>query len=451
MDGGQSLPRRQRLALLVAIACALLSTGGLAASFLVKSPQQALADTAAPPASELTAPVERRVLASTMVTRGTVTAATSLEVTPVALAAGAQVVTAVQIKVGDELHAGQVLLAVSARPLIVLPGAQPAYRDLKPGDSGTDVSQLQAALRRLGYRTAGERAGYFGPRTKAAVRALYADRGYDAADTGGPGGRGDRTALSAATKQVNMAADAVTAMRRRIAAGETAGPDELALPEQLTRLNQALDAARRDRADLVATTGTMLPLAEFVFVPRFPARVAAFAARVGDKVVAPLVTVSTGDLTVRVKLRPEQAGLVRADMPVTVAAEALGETADGSVTEVGAVTTDADTSPGGEQTTGAPYRPLTIAMSKPLPARWAGLDVRVTITSARTEGPVLVVPLSALSAGADGRTFVSVRRSDGGLDQVQVRPGVSGDGYVEVAPLQGGLDEHDRVLIGAAP
>ena len=108
------LVRRQRLALIVAAACAVLSTAGLVATLLVKSPQQLLADTAAPTGSVVTAEVQRRPLASTVVTRATVAASATIEITPIVPAAAAQVVTSVQVKAGDVVQPGQVLVAVSA-------------------------------------------------------------------------------------------------------------------------------------------------------------------------------------------------------------------------------------------------------------------------------------------------------------------------------------------------
>src|SRR5262245_6075285 len=57
--GGSTIRRRQRIALVVAIACAVVSTGGLVASTLVKSPRQLQAETGPPAATTLTAPVER--------------------------------------------------------------------------------------------------------------------------------------------------------------------------------------------------------------------------------------------------------------------------------------------------------------------------------------------------------------------------------------------------------
>ncbi|MEJ3747873.1 peptidoglycan-binding protein [Actinomycetes bacterium KLBMP 9797] len=215
----------RRGVLVVAIGSAVLSTSGLVASTFVRSPQQTAASARAPQPSLITAVVERRVLESTLVTRGQVAPATTIEVSPVtAQGATIQVVTAVRVRPGDEVQTGRVLLAVSGRPVIALAGAVPAYRDLKPGDSGPDVRQAQTALRRLGLETGGDRAGVFGPGTKAAVRRLYARLGYDVPDTGGLGGRGDMEARDAAADAVASARRDVDALRRRIAADETAAP-----------------------------------------------------------------------------------------------------------------------------------------------------------------------------------------------------------------------------------
>jgi HlyD family secretion protein len=441
---GAQIKRRQRIVLGVAVVCAVASTGGLVASTFVKSPEQARADTSAPPPTLLTSLVQRRVLATTIVTRGSVVPASTVEVTPVVADAGAQVITGVRVKSGDNVQAGEVLLAVSGRPLIVLPGKLPAYRDIKPGDSGDDVRQLQNALKTLGHYADGDPGGRFGPNTKTAVRKLYARLGYDVPDTGGPGGVADRPALVAARDAVEAAQRAWMALNRRISAGDQPGPADEPWPVQLAEADSRLQRARQVEADLITRTGPKMPLAEFVFLADFPARVSAFNAKVGDAVKAPLITLAVGELAVAVKARPEQATLVRPGMPVQMVSETLGQQATATVTGVGEVT-----KPHGEATT-TPYLPLTITPTQPLATSWAGLDVRVTITSAQTAAEVLVVPLSAVSAGADGRTTVSVVEHTGRSTTVEVRAGVSGDGFVEVTPISGELREGDRVVVSSS-
>ncbi|MEV6844240.1 peptidoglycan-binding protein [Actinoplanes sp. NPDC051411] len=408
----------------------------------MKSPEQERAETAPPKSSVLTAAVQRRVLVSTVVTRGTVDAANKVEVTPIVNGVSTQVITAIPAKLGSQIDAGRVIVAVSGRPLFVFHGKIPAYRDLKPADTGKDVHQLQQALSELGKYGGGDEAGYFGPATKSAVRQLYNDAGYDAPNTGGPGGIDDQASLNAAEDAVDTAEQDVAAIRRRIAAGEKASVDEESFSKQLARAEIKLTRAQHGRTALLARTGTMLPAGEFVFVPDFPVRLVAITGKIGNTVKAPLVTLASGDLRGTVKLRPDQVQSVRVGMSVKLDAETLGEQVDGKVTQVGVVTPD----PNG----GPAFVPATVTPAKALPVQWAGLDVRVSIISAKTEQRVLVVPLSAISAGADGKTTVSVSDKTGTNRRVEVKAGASGDGFVAVTPIGGELSEDDLVVVGGA-
>jgi hypothetical protein len=52
---------------------------------------------------------------------------------------------------GDKVDCGDVLYRVDDRPVLLLCGTVPAYRDLRRGDAGNDVRQLNANLHELGY------------------------------------------------------------------------------------------------------------------------------------------------------------------------------------------------------------------------------------------------------------------------------------------------------------
>ncbi|AGZ41625.1 peptidoglycan-binding protein [Actinoplanes friuliensis] len=452
-DGPVRRNGRRRWALLMAGGATLLSLGGLIGASFVQSPEQQRASALPPAPSVLTATVEERLLASTVVTRGEVGADRQVEVTP-ASAQGAEVtvVTAVRTRVGAKIKPGDVVLTVSGRPLMILPGAIPAYRDLKPGDEGDDIAQLQSALRRLGHYDSGDRRGWFGPSTKAAVRRLYADIGYEVPDTGGPGGQEDREPLRAADDAVGAARSAVTSLKARLAAATPppSAPGEPTLKDQLKAAKRTLARAEQDRRDLVARTGPMVPLAEAAFLTTFPATVVAVGRKVGDPVEAPLITFATGRLTVTAKLQPEQASLLRPGMPVEILSETLREKATGVVGTVGKLTTDRSGGDGEEgQAAGLPYVPVTVTTKKALGNQWNNLDVRLTVTAAQTSGKVLVVPVSAVSASADGTTTVSVSRPSGDLVRVSVEPGVSGDGFIAVTPAADAtLAAGDRVVVG---
>ncbi len=457
------LIRRQRAAVMVATLCALASTAGLISSAWIRSPLQAAAETRPPTASVLTGQVEHRVLVNTIVLRGQVAATTQVTVAPAARQGTDAVVTRTPLAVGEQVNAGDLVIEVSGRPVVALPGNLPMYRDLKPDDDGKDVAQLQNALRTLGFYAGGDGNGRFGAATKSAVRRMYAKIGYDAPDTGGPGGAGDRASLQGAQAAVDAAQRAVDDLNRRIAAagGTPPAPGEEPLAVQLGYLKKALDQARLAEAELVARTGPMLPAAEVVFLPIFPARVVRLGGRIGDQAAAPLLSLAAGALAIRAKPTPDQARLLKPGMPVDIAAEAIGGQATGRVDTVGTVTTDRQ-DPAGEQSAaggdragapaipGPPYVPVTVSPAAPLDAAWADLDVRLTVTSAQTAGPVLVVPLSAVSSRADGRTTVSKLLDNGKAVRVDVRAGASGDGFVEVTPLSpdNGLAEGDRVLVG---
>ena len=75
-------------------------------------------------------------------------------------------------EVGAEVGCRGVLYRVDDRPVLLLCGAMPAYRDLHEGDAGRDVRQLNRNLR-VGGRS-------FTGRTKAALERLQRRRGLDA-------------------------------------------------------------------------------------------------------------------------------------------------------------------------------------------------------------------------------------------------------------------------------
>jgi peptidoglycan hydrolase-like protein with peptidoglycan-binding domain len=84
--------------------------------------------------------------------------------------------------VGQIVKQGQTLYRIDGFPVILLYGSTPAYRDLRQGESGADVQQLNAALVALGYASEAElspSADKFGWRTRVAVKKLQADLGVE--------------------------------------------------------------------------------------------------------------------------------------------------------------------------------------------------------------------------------------------------------------------------------
>ncbi|MEU7065266.1 peptidoglycan-binding protein [Streptomyces sp. NPDC046161] len=527
-EGRGGLARGRRVVLGVVGGAALMAVGGLLATALVKSPAQIAAETGPPAQGALTAEVERRVLAETVVMRGTVVAGQSVAVLPQGVrtgeGAGAAVVTKLPLGPGDPVRAGQLLAEVSGRPVFALHGGLPMYRDLKPGATGDDVTQLQRALRELGHDTGGDAEGVFGPGTKAALAARYRAVGYDplpavadggsavkaareavrsaqwavedagaagggaggAGAAGGPARSGGKPAPGAspgarpgATVDAAAGPSSGSGSASAAASGSASGPGSgPGSGRELARAREALAEARTVLAAAEAADGPMLPAAEAVFLGAFPARVSAVGGPVGAAVSGPVLTLSAGELVVEAYLKEDKKQLLRAGMTVVISSELAGSDARGTVASVAAERSGAQaagrpqqdqarsqrqgegegqgaggtTSAGGGGGGGDPGYRMVVRADQPLPAAFAGQDVRLTVESAATDGAALVVPVTAVSAGADGRTVVTAQGADGAQHRIEVRIGTTGDGYVAVAPVQpGALTAGARVVVGAAP
>lgn len=92
------------------------------------------------------------------------------------LAAGT--VTSVNIDPGQEVGVGTVLYTVNLRPVVVAPGAVPAFRSLSVGSQGQDVAQLQSMLSTLGFYS-GPADGEMGYGTSAAVSSWQRSMGVE--------------------------------------------------------------------------------------------------------------------------------------------------------------------------------------------------------------------------------------------------------------------------------
>jgi HlyD family secretion protein len=432
--------------LVVLLAAAAVAVGGVTSPLWIKSPQQVAADARPPSPGVLTAPVERRVIRDVVVLRGDVRPGRAVDVTPASRTGGPGIVTAVKVNRGDQVKSGTVVLEVNGRPLIALPGDTPAFRDLKPGASGKDVTQLQAALAQLGHDPH-EHDGVFGPATKQALSVFYRSLGYDPM----PVSEGDdkqlaelRRQVTAAERQVADAQDAVSAAK----ADGTATPErKAAAAKALTRAREDLATIRNDLAETVRVTGAMLPQGEYTFLPRFPATVDALKASLGSAVVAPLVTFSTGDPVVRATLTTAQRALCKPGASV-------GITGDGALSAKGTVATigelaepSADGAATGTATSGYP---MVITPVPALDSRYAGQNVRLSIEVAVSGGEELVVPISAIYGAANGLVYVTKRTSDGREQRVEVEPGLSAQGFVAVTVKVGQLEPGDVVTVGDA-
>ncbi len=392
--GSGRLRRRRYLLIGVVSLAVAASVGGLLLATTIKSPAEQAAQAAPPSTTQLTVPVTRQTITSTVLAQGVVKPPAEVAQLSGADSGGGggsngelPVVTRVFHPVGSIVEPGQPIVEVAGRPLFAFAGSVPAYRNLVPGESGTDVAQLQQGLAALGYSLGGDTLGEFGAGTGDAVSAFYAGLGY-----------------TVPTQQVSTP----TAK-----GGKKAGSEP------------------------------MVPLSEIMFVPRFPARVVKVAGPVGQEASGSLVTLSMGSPSIAGQLSPGDAALVRSGMPVRISDTATGLSRAGRVTRVGQRTQTTGSISGGV------YLPMKIVPSRALRTSLAGHDVTLTITAAHSARPLLAVPEAAVFARADGRIYVT-RAGPHGNVQVPVRVDVTGNGIVGVTPIDGGtLAPGDRVVIGA--
>ncbi|MGW6917411.1 peptidoglycan-binding protein [Kitasatospora sp. NPDC054939] len=364
----------------VALGAALVAVGGLAGAGLVTSPAERAARTAPPPRSLITAPVTSQVLNRSVSARAVIHPPAQYDIVPTAATADITrlYVSRLDVRTGDAVAAGTLLAEVSGQPIVVLRGPVPAYRDLKPGSTGPDVTGLQEALAALGHGYGPDRKGTFGPGTGRAVSAFYERLGYPVPTTGSA----TRQAVETAQKAVDAArqqVDALTAQKRAAAQppppaqpptapnpapppapAPTPDPTQAQAPPAAAptgapaptapagaELDRQLTAARKQSADAQAALtearalhGPMVPAAHVVFLPTLPATVTAVNGSVGSAASGTLLSLTSGDLGVTGRLTPDQAAGVRPGMAVELLVEETGTTLRGTVGELGTPTSE---------------------------------------------------------------------------------------------------------------
>jgi peptidoglycan hydrolase-like protein with peptidoglycan-binding domain len=382
--------KRRTLVLLVVAAVVVSSLTTWVANEQIRSPAEVAAGTAPPAPSPILVPVVEQVLTTRVVTRGTAHYGSprKLSVAPSGLKTGPQVITSLP-GAGSSIGEGEVLLTISGRPVFLLRGAQPSYRDVGPGMAGGDVKQLEQALKRSGLDP-GLVDGSYDAGTASAVEALY--------------------------------------RRHRF--------------QPVVATEAQLAAARPLEADLVAGTraesGVQLPADEVIFVPTAPLRVTELPAEVGAPPSGTLVTVTGSEVVIDGVVPVEQAGRVRKGAEVLIDEPTLGISASGTVSRVAG-------RPGTDGADGF-HVAFEVAVENP-PAALIGASVRLTVPIRSTKTAELTVPLSAVSLGPDGGS--RVQRSVGEkFAFVPVRTGLSADGSVSVTPLKGALAAGDLVVVG---
>jgi peptidoglycan hydrolase-like protein with peptidoglycan-binding domain len=426
-------PKSRRRVLVGVSAVAAVSLGvGVAAGSRITSPEDAAAKTAAPKASQITVPVEKKALSSKVVGRGDASfdGAVNIRVETSGLTTPA-IVTGKVPAVGSTITEGKALLEITGRPVIGLAGVLPMYRTLSPGSQGPDVLQLEQTLDRLGLDP-GTVDDEYDTDTSAAVERLYEKAGYDAPE---PDERLTQ-AVDSAKKQVDAAKNQLRQARAQLKSAKDAHAKDTSVQQG------AVDDAEENLADAQDAyseasfkAGTPLPVSEVVYVKTLPRRVDDVKVERGGTVNGVVMSASGASLVVTVKVDAETAQRLKAGMAATLD---LGE-GTAVAAKVRRITKNGDQYD-------VVVAPNSLTASQLALLRDA--NVRVTIPVKSTSGKVLAVPVAALSSGSDGGSRVEVLRN-GKVDLVPVTVGLSADGFVQVTPSgDATLAVGDQVVVG---
>jgi multidrug efflux pump subunit AcrA (membrane-fusion protein) len=270
------------------LAAVVLAAGvGWVAGSQISSPAEEASRTAPPAAAPILVPAEERVLSTDIVTRGTARFGSpqQLSLAPSALKSGNPIAARLPFP-GTELREGDVVFISSGRPVFLLAGDQPAYRDLGQGLSGSDVRQLEEALVRLGINP-GPADGVYDKQTEDAVVALYNRAGY---------------APFVATAEQLAAVRALQTESNSsqidvISARESIGTVEAALNAADAAHARALRAVQDSQAALIAAVGTA-NANDQAAAAAVNARQAALSALVAAGATPPEIAAAEADLAV---------------------------------------------------------------------------------------------------------------------------------------------------------
>ena len=399
----------------------------------ILSPAEAAARTAPPTPSPILVPVEKRVLTSDIVTRGTARFGSpqSISLAPSTLKPGPGIITMVPER-GAALDEGDVLMLASGRPVFVIQGEIPVYRDMIPGNAGADVLQLEAALKRLGFNP-GQVDGTYDESTSEAVADWYSSAGFDAflcptVD--------QLAALRSLENELALATNERLAAEEALAAAPLDA--QKAAESEVKRLMTLLEVISAEVDNARLQVGVQIPIDEIVFIPILPVRVEQVNVDIGQAASGPVLTVTNNQLLIDSSLPLAEAPLVKPGMPVSIDEPELGIKATGVVSWV------AD-SPGTDGVDG--FHIYFETLVDETAVELEGFSLRLTIPVESTGEAVTVVPISALSLAADGTSRVQVD-NNGTLEFVVVEPGLSADGFVEVTPVDGELTPGQFVVIG---
>ncbi len=279
-------------------------------------------------------------------------------------------------------------------------------------------------------------------------------------------------ALSTAVNQQPVIASngtaAITTAQNELALAEAqlreanAPANTTARREAVASATQALAEARTDLTELEATAGLRIAAGEIVFLPILPSTVTQVFTSLGGAATEQLATVATTETLVVAAVSRVDSALVQVGAAVAIELRDTDIEVPGTVVSVGQP--PADISPdsgngggggGGGGSGGSGRLQVVIAPTDPSALNdFVFFGARIRLAVASTEGEVLVVPVSALSVGPGGSSRVEVETRPVTADDigetkvVEVEVGLSAQGLTEIRPVDGGVAEGDRVVVG---
>ncbi|GGH46066.1 hypothetical protein [Microbacterium album] len=483
--------RGNRTLWIVAGVAVVSLVAGLALGRFAVAPAEASDDAPAP--GLVTVPVEYGRLSNDVTIRGEIGYVDATQLTlDTSSIAGAAVVTGQVPSPGDVLDTLSVALEIAGRPVIVLPGELPAYRDLRLGASGPDVLQLKQSLAEVGLSPGDVTSDVFDQATADALGRLYSEVGYtppsagegaaDAVRAAEDGVRSAEEGVAAARRDLEEAGkgpspvevkeydNAVAAAARALAEAQASGDvvmignlrDELDLarlrrsqldaprdvaPQRaaLAAAEEHLTAAREALAAARAEVQPFLPAGEVLYLMELPRRVDEVSVSRGSVLSGPAMTVSGATVSLTGSVADADASLLQEG------AEAVFELPDGGEHPARIVSLDRGSGSSGRWTVVLEPAPLSPEQMQQV----QGSNVRVQIPVGATDGEVLSVPYAALTAGPGGESRVEVVVGDprdgprAETRLVVVETGLAAGGYVEVTPVEGELSEGDLVVVGS--
>lgn len=299
-------------------------------------------------------------------------------------------------RLGHVISQGHVLYRVDDSPVVLLYGSTPAYRTLSAGETGADVTELNADLIALGYATPAQlspTSAYFGTATTTAVQKLQATLGLSQNGT-----------LTLGQAAFEPTALRVTTLSAQPGASAQPGQTVMQATSTTRQIQVALDAAQQ--TDVA----------------------------VGDKVTITLPNNRTTP------------GVVSSVGAVATCPSSSGSGGSGSNSAAPGTDTCSSASSGNSTTP-----TITVGVTPSDPAAtgtWDQAPVQVDIITASVPN-ALAVPVTALLAQPDGGYTVEVVDPGGAHHLVPVSLGLFDDALGLVQVTSSGLAAGQKVVVSA--